>query len=84
MTPITRAQASRQHLLMATLGWLAAGSALLVSPLVPGYSAAAGWSGAFWLVVAPTIMVLALRPGLPQQLLALCRRRRPRRRAVWN
>ncbi len=75
---------SRQSLWVATLGWLAAGSVLLTSPLVPGYSAVAGWSGAFWLVVAPAIMMLALRPALPRQWLAPGARRRPVRRAAWQ
>jgi hypothetical protein len=44
-----------------------------------------GWTPAFWLVAAPLVVLLALVPSLPRQLLALCRpRRRMVRSVAWH
>ncbi|KZC40255.1 MULTISPECIES: hypothetical protein [Rhodanobacter] len=74
-----------QRLLGATLLWLLAGGVLLLSTLVPAYTEALGWTPGFWLLGAPLVVLLALEPSLPRQLLALCRpRRRMVRSAVWH
>ncbi|MEO5831153.1 MAG: hypothetical protein ABIQ36_11375 [Rhodanobacter sp.] len=68
-----------QRLLGATVLWLFAGSALLLSTLVPVHTELLGWTPAFWLLGAPLVVLVALEPALPRPLLALCR---PRRRAA--
>jgi len=68
-----------QRLLGAALLWLLAGSASLLTTLVPVHTDLLGWTPAFWLVGAPLIVLLGLEPTLPRQLLAL---RRPRHRAT--
>ena len=77
--------ARRERLLGGSLLWLLAGGLLLLTTLVPAHTDALGWTPAFWLVGAPLIVLLALEPALPRQLLAL---RRPRRRRavqlIWN
>ena len=62
-----------QHLFIATVLWLCAGGFLLLTTLVPAHTALLGWTPTFWLFAAPLIVLLALEPGLPRQLL------RPRR-----
>jgi hypothetical protein len=74
----------RQRLLGAAALWLFIGAALLASRLVPMYSALLGWSAAFWLLGAPLLMLLALEPGLPRQVLSLRFARRRARDVVWN
>jgi hypothetical protein len=74
----------RQRLVCAAALWLFTGAALLASRLVPMYSALLGWSGAFWLLGAPLVMLLALEPGLPRRMLSLRIARRRARDAVWN
>ncbi len=73
------------RLLGATVLWLLAGGALLLTTALPLHTDLLGWTPAFWLLGAPLIMLLALQPGLPRQLLLLCR---PHRRAmhavVWH
>lgn len=85
MRPTNRL-AHHERLLGAALLWLLGGSALLLTTLVPVHTRALGWTPAFWLVAAPLVMLLALEPSLPRQLLGLLRR--PRRRTVttliWN
>ena len=74
-----------QRLLGAALLWLLAGGVLLLSTLVPAYTESLGWTPAFWLLGAPLVVLLALEPALPRQLLALCRpRRRVVRHAIWH
>ena len=83
--PTDSLQARHQRLLGAALLWLLAGTAALLTTLIPMHSEQWGWTPAFWLVAAPLSVLLVLEPGLPRQLLALARtRRRPARSAVWN
>jgi hypothetical protein len=73
------------RLLAASLLWLLAGSALLLSTLVPAHTELLGWSPTFWLLLAPLAVTLTLEPGLPRQLLALRRtRRRHAHHLIWN
>ena len=85
MRPQTRHASRHSHLLAAALLWLLAGSALLLTTLIPVRTSLLGWTPAFWLVGAPLAVLLVLEPSLPRQLLA---RRRERRRvqhdAVWH
>lgn len=67
------------RLLGATVVWLLAGGMLLLTTMLPLHTELLGWTPAFWLLGAPLIMLLALQPGLPRQLLS---RYRPHRRAV--
>jgi hypothetical protein len=84
MRPTARI-AHHQRLLGATLLWLLAGAALLLTTLVPVHTDVLGWTPAFWLVGAPLVVLLALEPSLPRQLLALLRpRRRSAARLIWN
>jgi hypothetical protein len=74
-----------ERLLGAALLWLLGGAVSLLTTLVPAHTDALGWTPAFWLVGAPLVVLLALEPALPRQLLALWVR--PRRRAsqlIWN
>ena len=83
----TSIDASRHHhrLLGATLCWLLGGAALLLTTLVPPHTGWLGWTPAFWLVVAPLLVLLALEPTLPRQLLLLCRPpRRVARGTIWH
>lgn len=74
-----------QRLLGVTALWLFGGSALLLSTLVPLHTDTLGWTPTFWLLGAPLIVLVALEPTLPRQLLALCRsRRRAVRGAIWH
>jgi len=83
--PIQSHEARHQRLLGAALLWLLAGTAALLTTLIPMHSEQWGWTPAFWLIAAPLSVLLVLEPGLPRQLLALARtRRRPARSAVWN
>ena len=83
--PTDSHQARHQRLLGAALLWLLAGTALLLTTLVPVRSDPWGWTPTFWLVAAPLSVLLVLEPSLPRQLLALARsRRRPAHGAVWN
>ncbi|WP_426687561.1 hypothetical protein [Rhodanobacter ginsengiterrae] len=75
----------QQRLLGAAVLWLFAGSALLLSTLVPAHTALLGWTPAFWLLAAPLVVLLVLEPALPRQLLALRRPRRPVMcGAIWH
>jgi hypothetical protein len=74
-----------QRLLGAAMLWLLGGSALLLTTLIPLHTELLGWTPAFWLLGAPLVVLLALEPTLPRQLLAL--RQPPRRTlhaAVWH
>lgn len=71
------------RLVASALVWLIVGIVLLLTTAVPMHSDLLGWSGAFWMLLAPLALVLVLEPGLPRQLLALLRRPRARH-AVWH
>ena len=74
-----------ERLFGAALLWLLGGGALLLTTLVPAHTELLGWTPAFWLLGAPLVVLLALEPTLPRQLLALCRpRRRMARSAIWH
>ncbi|MDR3444022.1 MULTISPECIES: hypothetical protein [unclassified Dyella] len=85
MRPSTRT-AHHERLLGAALLWLLAGAALLLTTLVPAHTDTFGWTPAFWLAGAPLVVLLALEPSLPRQLLGLLvrPRRRPAARLIWN
>ena len=70
-------QSYHQRLLGAALLWLLGGGALLLTTLVPMHTELLGWTPAFWLVGAPLIVLMALEPALPRELLALRRRHAP-------
>jgi len=75
----------RSRLLAASLLWLLVGSVLLATTLVPAHTELLGWSPMFWLLGAPLAVALTLEPGLPRQLLALCRpRRRNASPLIWH
>jgi len=77
--------AHHERLLGAALLWLLAGSALLLTTLVPVHTDVLGWTPAFWLVGAPLVVLLALEPSLPRQLVTLLRpRRRSAAQLIWN
>ncbi|RAN75706.1 hypothetical protein B5P43_25370 [Bacillus sp. SRB_336] len=81
----SRPSAHHQRLLGAAMLWLLGGGVLLLTTLVPVRTELLGWTPAFWLLGAPLAVLLVLEPGLPRQLLALCRpRRRPLRTAAWR
>lgn len=65
-----------QRLFLVAVGWLSVGSFLLLATLVPAHNDLLGWTPTFWLLGAPLIVLLALQPRLPQQLVM---RRRSRR-----
>jgi hypothetical protein len=74
-----------ERLLGGALLWLLAGAVLLLSTLVPAHTRTLGWTPAFWLLGAPLVVLLALEPSLPRQLLALARpRRRRAAQLIWN
>jgi len=85
MRPTTRL-AHHERLLGAALLWLLAGAALLLTTLVPVHNDALGWTPAFWLIGAPLVVLLALEPSLPRQLLGLLfrSRRRTASALIWN
>ncbi|MEP6899368.1 MAG: hypothetical protein ABI870_12640 [Rhodanobacter sp.] len=64
------------HLFGAALLWLLAGTVLLLTTLMPPYTAQLGWTPAFWFIAAPLVVLLVLEPTLPQQLMTLYRQRR--------
>lgn len=66
----------RQRLFGVASFWLLGGGVLLLTTLVPAYTALLGWSPAFWLLGAPLSVLLALDPSLPRQLTMLLRRRK--------
>lgn len=69
-----------QRLLASAAVWLCVGSFLLLTTLVPLHTSALGWTPTFWLLAAPLIVLLALEPHLPRQLLTW--RRTPRVQAI--
>ncbi|WEN15493.1 hypothetical protein PY254_02105 [Rhodanobacter sp. AS-Z3] len=74
-----------QRLLGASALWLAGGASLLLTTLIPAHTETLGWTPAFWLLGAPLVVLLALQPALPRQLLMLCRpQRRALHRNIWQ
>ena len=61
---------SHERLLAIALLWLAIGTALLATTLVPAQTALLGWAPLVWLLAAPLALLLILEPGLPRALLA--------------
>ncbi|MEO6967781.1 MAG: hypothetical protein ABI132_04895 [Rhodanobacteraceae bacterium] len=49
-------------LTLASLAWLATGLVLLCLTPLPAHDAAHGWSPAFWLIVAPAVVLAMLHP----------------------
>lgn len=85
MRPKPNQAALHERLLGAALLWLLTGAALLLTTLVPAHTELLGWTPAFWLVGAPLVVVLALEPSLPRQLLPLLRPRRQRSaQPIWH
>jgi cytochrome c biogenesis factor len=85
MRPTQQQAARHERLLGASLLWLLAGAVLLLTTLVPARTELLGWTPAFWLVGAPLVVLLALEPSLPRQLLALMRPRRQRAaQPIWH
>lgn len=72
--------AHHQRLFVAAVLWLCTGSFLLITTLVPVHTGLLGWTPAFWLFVAPLVVLLALEPRLPR--LCLMRRRSRRVQAI--
>lgn len=66
--------------------WLLAGSALLLTTLVPAHTAMLGWTPIFWLLAAPLLVLLATAPRRPRRVLSRrgARRRRAVVAAIWN
>ena len=65
-----------QRLVATAIVWLLIGGFLLLTTLVPAHTSLFGWTPVFWLLGAPMIVLLALEPQLPRQMLP---RRRSRR-----
>jgi len=80
MRPTAIDPARRIHLLAVALLWLAIGTMLLLTTLVPAHTALLGWAPMLWLLGAPLAMLLVLEPGLPLRLLGRSRRRPHQRR----
>ncbi|WP_036138742.1 hypothetical protein [Luteibacter sp. 9135] len=60
---------------LIAMAWMGLGAlVLLVTPL-SGHSDTLGWTPAFWLLLAPASVLVAMKPGLPLQLLASLFRR---------
>ncbi len=75
-----------QRLVATAIVWLLIGSFLLLTTLVPAHTSLFGWTTTFWLLGAPMIVLLALEPQLPRQLLLGRRSRRVQvtQAVVWH
>lgn len=60
---------------LIALAWLALGTLLLLVTPLSGHSEAWGWTPAFWLLLAPASVLVAMNPRLPVSLLAALLRR---------
>ena len=60
---------------LIALAWLACGGLLLLLTPLSGHSETLGWTPAFWLLLAPASILVAMKPGLPMSLLAALLRR---------
>ena len=54
---------------LIALGWLAAGALLLLLTPLSGHNETLGWTPAFWLLLAPASVLVAMKPSLPMALL---------------
>jgi hypothetical protein len=60
---------------LLALGWLFAGAVLLVFTPLSAHSEQWGWTPAFWLLLAPASLLVALQPRLPVRLVVAAVRR---------
>jgi hypothetical protein len=60
---------------LIALAWLAVGTLLLLLTPLSAHSESLGWTPAFWLMLAPASVLVAIKPGLPLSLLASLFRR---------
>ena len=58
------------------LAWLFAGAVLLAFTPLSAHSEQWGWTPAFWLLLAPASLLVALQPRLPLRLVAAALRHR--------
>lgn len=54
---------------LIAMAWLAVGALLLLLTPLSGHSETLGWTPAFWLLLAPASVLVAMKPGLPLSLL---------------
>jgi hypothetical protein len=59
--------ARHERLLAIALTWLAGGSVLLASTLVPAHTALLGWAPLVWLLAAPLALLVILEPARPRR-----------------
>ncbi|MGE7137713.1 hypothetical protein ACQKIE_08810 [Luteibacter sp. NPDC031894] len=60
---------------LIALAWLLVGALLLLLTPLTGHSETLGWTPAFWLLLAPASVLVAMKPNLPMALLAALFRR---------
>jgi len=60
---------------LIAMAWMAVGALLLLVTPLSGHSDALGWTPVFWLLLAPASVLVAMKPGLPLQLLVSLFRR---------
>lgn len=60
---------------LVALAWLVGGALLLLLTPLSAHSETLGWTPAFWLLMAPASVLMAMKPGLPMSLLAALLRR---------
>lgn len=60
---------------LIALAWLAVGALVLLLTPLSGHSETLGWTPAFWLLMAPASVLVAMKPGLPVSLVASLFRR---------
>jgi hypothetical protein len=60
---------------LVALAWLVGGALLLLLTPLSAHSETLGWTPAFWLLMAPASVLVAMKPGLPMSLLAALLRR---------
>lgn len=60
---------------LIALAWLGVGVLVLLLTPLSGHSETLGWTPAFWLLMAPASLLVAMKPGLPISLVASLFRR---------
>lgn len=60
---------------LIALAWLGVGALVLLLTPLSGHSETLGWTSAFWLLMAPASVLVAMKPGLPVSLVASLFRR---------